>query len=566
MAPAPTALLRETACGPVQGVDDRARSGTWFWKGIPFAQPPVGALRWRAPREPLPWPGVLQALRFGPGCIQNPRLYSPGNDNRFDATVGENLASGHTPGREDCLTLNIWRPAHDTAGLPVIVFIHGGSNVAGYSGDPLYDGAALARQAYAVVVSANYRLGVLGFFRHPALRDRAADPSLTEDDCSGNFAVLDILAALRFVQRNIGAFGGDAGNVTLAGQSAGAINILAAATAPGRRAAGLLHKLVPLSGGVSVGDSPGFAQPVNDFQGNHGSIPALSPVATHETLAQLLLAKLLMHDGHVADAAEAAAWVSQRSSAEVAAYLRGQPAGTLLRVGRLTQGGIGDTTASGPIPEGTVVATDPIAAIRAGDWPEVPVLAGMTAHESKLLSSYLPLVGHPAGIRLTERALFALLQDPARVAAARFGEVIDPAYPDGAVYDRAIEALDRQFFTALRDNLLDALVSRQPAQVWSYRFDWQREPAPWNAVYGAAHLFDLPFLLGNFGPSLYAPVIATEANRAGRQALSASMGAALAAFTHRGDPNHPALGVRWPHWPRVLVFDASDTEARISVE
>ncbi|MFT3779721.1 MAG: carboxylesterase family protein [Ottowia sp.] len=558
--------IRDTAYGRVEGVDDSAGSGTYFWKGIPFAKAPEGALRWKAPVEPAAWTGTLPAKAFGPSCIQNPRLYSPGNANTFDATVGDNLASGHTPGSEDCLSLNIWRPATGATGLPVIVFIHGGSNITGYSGDPTYDGAALAKKANAVVVTANYRLGQLGFFRHPALRDAAADPSLTADDQSGNFAVLDIIQALKFVQGSIDRFGGDSGNVTLSGQSAGAIDILAVLTAPSRRTAGLFHRLAPLSGGISLGTSPGFPQPVNDLAGNKGYIPIVSPVPVHEALANLLLLKLLIDDGSAADAAAATAWVQGRASAEIAAYLRGKPASTLLQVGLKTVGGLGNSTACGPIPEGTVVATDPIAAILAGDYVQVPVLAGLTASETTLLSAFLPLVGHAPGIKLPEPQLFQTLFDPAKAASATFGSVIHPSYPDAAAYHAAVAELDARFFVAARDNLLDALATRTPSQVWSYRFDWRREPAPWNDIYGAAHAFDLPFLFGNFGPSLYANVVVSAANQPGRLALSDAMMSALAAFARTGDPNDPALGTAWPNWPRKLVFDASDTARRISVQ
>lgn len=558
-------VTRNTAYGPVEGVNDNARSGTLFWKGIPFAQAPAGALRWKAPRPPVPWTGTLQASRFGASCIQNPRLYSPGNANTFDATVGDNLATGNTPGSEDCLSLNIWRPAHDGKDLPVIVFIHGGSNITGYSADPLYDGAALAKKANAVVVTANYRLGQLGFFRHPALRDAAVDPTLTADDQSGNYAVLDIIQALKFVQGNIASFGGDKNNVTLSGQSAGAINVLAVMTAPGQRAAGLFHKLVPLSGGISVASSPGFPQPPNNLAGNNGYIPALNPVATYEALSNVLLMKLLIDDGSAADVAGATAWVQGHSNADIAAYLRGKPASTILKVGLRSVGGLPNSTASGPIPEGTVVAADPIAAILAGDYVKVPVLSGMTASESKLLSSFLPLVGHPPGIKLPDAQLFPFLFDPAQARAATFGDIVNPAYPDGAAYDAAIAELDAKFFTAMRDNHMNALATQTPGQVWSYRFDWKQEPAPWNEVYGAAHAFDLAFLLGNFGPSLYANAIVSDANQAGRLALSDAMMGALAAFARSGNPDTGALGVAWPNWPRVLHFDATPTARQISV-
>jgi para-nitrobenzyl esterase len=557
---------RTTQYGDVEGVNDSAASGTYFWKGLPYAKPPVGALRWKAPVAPASWTHTLQAKTFGASCIQNPRLYSPGNNNTFDATVGDNLVSGNTPGSEDCLSLNIWRPATADKNLPVIVFIHGGSNITGYTADPMYDGAALARKANAVVVSANYRLGQLGFFRHPALRDKTVDPTLTAEDQSGNYAVLDIIQALKFVQGNIGEFGGDKGNVTLTGQSAGAINILAVMTAPGNRAAGLFHKIAPLSGGISVATSPGFPQPPNNLAGNNGYIPALNPVATYEALSNMLLMKLLIDDGSAADIAGATAWVQAHSNADIAAYLRGKPASKILQVGVKTVGGLGNTTGSGPIPEGTVVASDPIAAIVAGNYVKVPVLSGLTHSESKLLSSFLPLVGRPVGIKLPDAQLFPILFDATKAKNAAFGDIINPAYANGAAYDAAIAELDAKFFIALRDNYMNALMAQTPTQLWSYRFDWKQEAAPWNDVYGAAHAFDLPFLFGNFGPSLYANVIGGTANQTGRLALSDAMMSTLAAFARDGNPNNATLGVTWPNWPKVLLFDATPTAKQISVQ
>ena len=114
--------------------------------------------------------------------------------------------------------------------------------------------------------------------------------------------------------------------------------------------------------------------------------------------------------------------------------------------------------------------------------------------------------------------------------------------------------------------MLNAFITQTPDQVWAYRFDWKQEAAPWNDVYGAAHAFDVPFILGNFGPSLYANVIVTDANQGGREALSGAMMRALAAFARSGDPNDAALGTAWPNWPRVLLFDASATAKRITVQ
>ncbi|MCO6849743.1 carboxylesterase family protein, partial [Pseudomonas aeruginosa] len=134
--------LRETAYGPLRGVDDGAATGTYYWKGVPFAQAPVGALRWQPPAEPKAWEGVREARQFGNACLQIGRMYGPGANNRFDDTIASTL--GQPVGSEDCLTLNIWRPASGAEKLPVLVFIHGGSAISGYTADPLYDGAALA--------------------------------------------------------------------------------------------------------------------------------------------------------------------------------------------------------------------------------------------------------------------------------------------------------------------------------------------------------------------------------------------------------------------------------------
>ncbi|HEY8876793.1 MAG TPA: carboxylesterase family protein, partial [Roseateles sp.] len=126
-APAPPAadgpMVRQTTAGKVEGVDDSARTGTWFWKGIPFAKPPVGALRWRAPAAPEPWTGIRQASKFGNACLQIGRIFSPGANNTYDETIGTML--GKPSGSEDCLFVNIWRPATEEKNLPVLLFIHG---------------------------------------------------------------------------------------------------------------------------------------------------------------------------------------------------------------------------------------------------------------------------------------------------------------------------------------------------------------------------------------------------------------------------------------------------------
>ncbi len=198
-----------TASGLLEG----ARSdGLDVFRGVPFAAPPVGALRWRAPQPVQPWRGVRSAAAFGTACPQK---------------SGLSLEGGGDPGRlsEDCLYVNVWTPrAAPGAKLPVMVWLHGGALIFGAGSLKLYDGASLAQQG-VVVVTVNYRLGPLGYFVHPAL-ERAAPRG------PANFGLLDQMAALRWVQRNIEAFGGDARQVTVFGQSAGAQSVLALMASP----------------------------------------------------------------------------------------------------------------------------------------------------------------------------------------------------------------------------------------------------------------------------------------------------------------------------------------------
>jgi para-nitrobenzyl esterase len=139
---------------------------------------------------------------------------------------------------------------------------------------------------------------------------------------------------------------------------------------------------------------------------------------------------------------------------------------------------------------------------------------------------------------------------------------VDPA---GTGFNAETDLLNKIFFIASRDNVLNALKAQQ-ASVWYYQFAWHQEPAPWNDIYGAAHAFDLPFVFGNFGPSLFANVANSSANKPGRIDLSAAMMGSVAAFARNGDPNNAALGVTWPAWPNTLVFDATPTAKSIAVQ
>jgi para-nitrobenzyl esterase len=218
-----THVVVDAPAGAVRGV---SRDGIRAFKGIPYALPPVGSARWRPP-SPVPrWDGILDTLDFGPACMQPP--YRPGSiyETAFPL-MGE-----------DCLTLNIWAP-EGVRDAPVLVWIHGGSLVRGSSSEAIYDGAALAAHGL-VVVTINYRLGIFGYLAHPELSAES------REGISGNYGLLDQIEALRWVVENIAAFGGDPGNVTIAGQSAGALSILYLMASPLAR--GLFHRAIVQSG------------------------------------------------------------------------------------------------------------------------------------------------------------------------------------------------------------------------------------------------------------------------------------------------------------------------------
>lgn len=215
--------IRAVSGGKVQGI---ALDGVHAWRGIPFAAPPIVDLRWRAPRAVVPWSGVRDASRFAAACPQ-PSLF-------YDA-----------PQDEDCLTLNIWAPP-GARKAPVLVWIHGGGFINSSSTQPATDGTELAKRGI-VVVAANYRLGALGMFAHPSLAKEAA----AADEPTGNFGILDQIAALRWVHDNIARFGGDPANVTISGVSAGGTSSLILIQSPLAR--GLFSKAIVQSAGGTEG-------------------------------------------------------------------------------------------------------------------------------------------------------------------------------------------------------------------------------------------------------------------------------------------------------------------------
>src|SRR5579859_1123232 len=214
-----------TEAGTVEGSTNHDGKVQIF-KGIPYAAPPVGALRWKEPQPVAKWEGVRKATEFGARCMQG---------NVFGDMVFRDAGTS-----EDCLYLNVWTPkASAEAKLPVMVWIYGGGFQAGATSEPRQDGEALAHRG-VVIVSMNYRLGIFGFFSHPELTKESAHHA------SGNYGLLDQVAALEWVRKNIAAFGGDPENVTIFGESAGSFSVSALMASP--RSKGLIHRAIGESG------------------------------------------------------------------------------------------------------------------------------------------------------------------------------------------------------------------------------------------------------------------------------------------------------------------------------
>ncbi|GAB3573375.1 para-nitrobenzyl esterase [Amycolatopsis endophytica] len=505
-----SSVVRRTTLGLVRGSDESRGTGTLSWRGIPYAEPPVGPLRWHSTVTHRPWHGVRDAREFGDGCIQEGRLFSPAPSGpHYGLDVRDGLKK--PVGSEDCLTLNVSRPSDGRRNLPVIVFIYGGSNMVGYSADPMYDARALARKADAVVVTINYRTGVFGWLDLPGLA--TGDPL----GDSGNFGTLDQLEALRFVNRNARTFGGDPDNVTIMGESAGAVNVWALMVSPLSK--GLFDKAIPLSGGLQAGDP-----------------------AAARTYAEAFLSEAV---GPVGDHAEAVR------------RLREAPAGDLIAAQVRRGAAVGDPPKV--IADGTVLPADYHAAIAAGEYREVPVLAGNTFEEGKLFGAAIGAYRPSDYDRFTLQYFF----DPDRPSGLTVDDLIAEQYlpvdgPGG--WNEAADQLTDAIFTGIVADSMNSLRAAGNDHLFYYQFGWNQEPAPFDAVYGAAHAMDLPFVFHTFDEGLFTFAF-SHRNEPGRLRLSDMMIASISAFVRTGSPQHAGLGARWSQWPGSIVFDADDTRA-----
>ena len=461
---APTVAINE---GAVRGA---ITGGGYCFLGLPFAAPPTGDLRWRPPRPPAAWQGVRDATRFGPSCPQpaNPALSGPTS--------------------EDCLYLNVYTPAlgSDEGGLPVLIWIHGGRFTLGAGRD--YDGTKLAALGI-VVVTINHRLGALGFLAHPAL---AARPG----GASGNYGLMDQLAALRWVQDNIARFGGDPGNVTIAGQSSGGLSVLAHMVSRGSH--GLFHRAIVQSGSFALTQQSLAAA---EADGQAFAARGGCPDQTAGCLRRLPVADL----------------VSSYPSAAIPGVVDGE------------------------------VIEEPIGtALAAGRFARVPIINGINHDEERVFVTTAEavvgggFVGVPEAVTAEsyERVIAGVLGVPPTRAAAVAAEYPLDAYPSPLVAFSAMVSDANFACPALQINRWTSAY----VPTFAYEFNDDnaplRYPPPLAGPPVATHKSEFPYLFDLPDAPLQDPLSPDQ------QTLAAGMRGAWANFAASGNPASAAAA--WP--------------------
>jgi len=480
----------ETTNGAVRGQTAAGVVPVREYLGIPYAAPPVGDRRWRPPQPAESWSGVRQCTAFGAACPQRPGAFT--GNRAIDPGAMD----------EDCLYLNVWTPAeHPRDKLPVMVWIHGGAFAIGAASMPIYRGAALARRG-VVVVSFNYRLGPFGFMASEPLADEA------EGGGSGNYGLLDQVAALRWVQDSIARFGGDPERVTIFGESAGAFSVCRLMVSPA--AAGLFQRAIAESGG-----------PCGDWLMPRGRLSSLAR-------AYRQWARAVDRAG-LPDARPAAALAGMRALSPQ--RLLDVTAPSLAVVGGMQ---------FGPVVDGWVIPDDPVRLFDQGRMSAVPFLTGSNAREGTLFLR--------SGA-VTRRQYRLLLYE---VFGARRKDVeqLFPARRDDDVHE-ALERLLTVVFMESASRFAAAAVRRAGQPAWVYRFT-RVPPTAMGRELGCHHGAEIDYVLGNLDEPPAGDDTAGSCFGPLDRQLSDAMQRYWVAFADRGEPAVPGL----PRWEQYAAGHA----------
>jgi len=480
MSSTPSTPVATTTSGPIAG---RVHHGVIQFAGVPFAAAPVGALRFRPPVAPEPWSATRAATAFGPVSWQ------------AKGSMAGLLGSAELHVDEDCLSLNVQTPALDDAGRPVMVWIHGGGFDSGSGSTPWYDGASFAARGDVVVVSINYRLGALGFLHLGGPSGLGAEYA-----SSGLSGTLDQVAALQWVRDNIAAFGGDPGNVTIFGESAGAMSVGTLLGLPAAR--GLFHKAIAQSGAASN----------------------LHTAARADELTAAFLDAFGTTDAEVLLTAEAQAILDAQVAMSAAA-------------GRGVAGGSGTVLPFQPVVDGVELPVAPLEAVAAGLSAHVSLLIGTTADEWNLFS-----IGSTTDDQQLRQRAERLVADPAGA------EALIATYRAGRPEATPHELLNAVFtdvvFRMPVLQLLEAQVAHQPHHTFQYLFDWRSRA--FGGVLGSCHALEIPFVFNSIGAAGTEMFLGEAPDNAEVADLALTMHDAWTAFAHTGDPNHAGLPAAWP--------------------
>lgn len=473
--------IAETTSGRVQGTEEH---GVCVFRGIPFAAPPVGDLRFKAPQPAEPWQGVRDASSFGPISLQAP-------NEMLESLLP--VADPPQPQSEDCLYLNVWTPGLDDDARAVMVWIHGGAFTIGSGSEDYYDGANLATRGNVVIVTINYRLGALGFLNLPALGET-------------NFGMRDQVAALKWVRDNIANFGGDPNNVTIFGESAGGMSVSSLMASP--EAAGLFHKAIPQSGA------------------GHN---ALSDEETNATAFKFC--EKLGIDPDDTDALMAA-----DASDILAASVAVDPIASAESAADMAEGGASPTPQMPfqPVIDGEFLSQLPIDHIRDGSADGIATLVGSLDEEMKLLAAAGPAEPMPEEATI---AMIGMIHPDATAAYAQYRAARRERGEDDSPNEIFIAVIGDVMLRVPGLRLADAQSSRAPT--YAYLFDW-KSPAMDGAL-GSCHALELPFV---FGTQSKAPNFAGAGPEA--DALAELTMDTWLSFAKTGNP--AGQNVDAPHW------------------
>jgi para-nitrobenzyl esterase len=471
----------KTKSGEVEG---GYRDGLYVFKGIPYAAPPVGELRWLPPQPVEPWRGVRPAKEYGTIAPQNPMAGGP------------MAGFGHVePQDEDCLFLNIWTPGLDNARRPVMVWIHGGAFTIGSGSSPTYHRGILAARGDVVLVTFNYRLGMLGFLR---LKDVTGG----KIPATGNEGLMDQIAALEWVRDNIAAFGGDPANITIFGESAGGMSIGCLMAMPAAR--GRFHKAILESGvgntSVSLSEANNVAgRFLEDIGINSGDIKALRAL----TVAQLLDIEMK------------------------------------LRVATARPGEAARITATAPVIDGETIPGVTSEIARQGAARDIPVIVGNNLEEWKLFAMMHPDIGEMDEAGLIRRLGIFMTAENARALIAAYRQAREKR-GDATTPVELLSAIQTDLM--FRIPALDLVeAQRDNGQLaYNYIFTW-KSPVLGGAL-GACHALEIGFVFGTYDDMFCGT--GPEADK-----LSRCIQDAWLAFARTGDPSCESIG-KWPPYGR----------------